>query len=112
MLQERVRALSVDNEPVVQSDESSIDQAASAAKLEKSLKQRPDEQELKDRNILKKSNVAPALQGIEEGLKRAQLEEDKLEHMLQQRPKPGELVSEGILTESEAPSAPTPPVHA
>jgi len=106
MLQNRVRALSGAETPPLQPDETPIDPTVSAAKLERKLTQRPDEQELKERNILKNSNVAPALQGIEEGLKRAQLE-DKLEHMLLQRPKPGELVSEGILPESEA-----PPSHA
>jgi len=106
MLQARARQMSGEATPPLQPDESPIDTSTSAAKLEKSLKQRPDEKELKERNILKDSNVAPSLQGIEDDLKRAQLE-DKLEHMLQHRPKPSELVKEGILIESKA-----PPPHA
>lgn len=92
--------MSGDATPPPKPDETPIDPSTTAAKLEKSLQQRPEEQELKERNILKSacdlinvsdctgfaistrlwicsgtdSNVAPGLQGIEEGLKRAQLE--------------------------------------
>jgi len=53
MLQARVRQMSGEATPPLQPDESPIDTSTSAAKLEKSLKQRPDEKELKERNILK-----------------------------------------------------------
>lgn len=56
MLQGRVRAMSGDATPPPKPDESPIDSNATAAKLEKSLKQRPDEQELKERNILKSAS--------------------------------------------------------
>ncbi|KAI0319183.1 hypothetical protein OF83DRAFT_1055486, partial [Amylostereum chailletii] len=75
--------------------QSSID-ADTLQVLEKRLGQRPDKQELQERNILKEDNVAPALQAAKEKLQRSQLE-DKLDHALQQRPKPEELVKEGIL---------------
>ncbi|KAI0283665.1 hypothetical protein BGY98DRAFT_911407, partial [Russula aff. rugulosa BPL654] len=64
--------------------------------LEKRLAQRPDRQELQDRNILKEGNVAPALQAVREQLQRSQLE-DKLDQALLNRPKPEELVKSGIL---------------
>lgn len=56
MLQTRARQMSGEATPPLP-DESPIDQSASAVKLEKSLKQRPDEKELKERNILK--SVSP-----------------------------------------------------
>ncbi|KAH9057311.1 hypothetical protein EDB87DRAFT_1812026 [Lactarius vividus] len=64
--------------------------------LEKRLSQRPDRQELQDRNILKEGNVAPALQAARDQLQRSQLE-DKLDQKLLHRPKPEELVKSGIL---------------
>jgi len=70
--------------------------------LERSLKERPDKKELVDRNILKDSIAAPALQAAQDRLQRAQLE-DKLGQALQTRPKPEELVNEGILREDEIP---------
>ncbi|KAF9519241.1 hypothetical protein BS47DRAFT_1388363 [Hydnum rufescens UP504] len=90
--------------PPAKPDESPIDPESSRVRLEKSLLDRPDQKDLIQKNILKDSNVAPALQAAQEELKRAQLE-DKLEHALLQRPNPAELVSEGILQESEAPPA-------
>jgi len=81
--------------------QSTLDSDAVQA-LEKRLGQRPDKQELQERNILKEDNVAPALQAAKERLQRSQLE-DKLDQALQQRPKPEELVKEGILKEDEAP---------
>ena len=71
-------------------------------KLEKSLKERPEKKELVDRNILKDSTVAPALQAAHDRLQRAQLE-NKLEHALQARPDPEKLVNEGILQKDEVP---------
>lgn len=73
-------------------------------KLEKSLKERPEKKDLVDRNILKDSSAAPALQAAQEKLQRAQLN-DRLDHALQQRPKPEELVAGGILLKDEAPAA-------
>jgi len=72
--------------------------------LEKRLAQRPDKQELQDRNILKEGNVAPALQAARDQLQRSQLE-DKLDQKLLHRPKPEELVKSGILKPEEAPSS-------
>jgi len=74
-------------------------------KLEKRLSERPDKNELVERNILKDDkSVAPRLIATREKLERSRLE-DKLDHALQQRPKPDELVKSGILTEEEAPPA-------
>ncbi|KAK0241936.1 hypothetical protein EDD85DRAFT_421163 [Armillaria nabsnona] len=71
--------------------------------LEKRLSERPDKNELVERNILKDDKgIAPALVAAKEKLQRSQLE-DKLDHALQQRPKAEELVKGGILFESEAP---------
>ncbi|KAI0256204.1 hypothetical protein BJV78DRAFT_1385196 [Lactifluus subvellereus] len=72
--------------------------------LEKRLAQRPDRQELQDRNILKEGNIAPALQAAREQLQRSQLE-DKLDQALLHRPKPEELVKSGILMPEEAPAS-------
>jgi len=71
--------------------------------LEKRLSERPDRQELQERNILKEGNVAPALQAARDQLQRSQLE-DKLDQKLLQRPKPEELVKSGILKPDEAPT--------
>ncbi|KAK0485651.1 hypothetical protein IW261DRAFT_737896 [Armillaria novae-zelandiae] len=71
--------------------------------LEKRLSERPDKNELVERNILKDDKgIAPALVAAKEKLQRSQLE-DKLDHALQQRPKAEELVKGGILLESEVP---------
>ncbi|KAF8342311.1 uncharacterized protein EI90DRAFT_1329655 [Cantharellus anzutake] len=88
--------------PLPKPDESPIDADESRHKLEKSLKQRPEKDELVEKNILKNSNAAPALQAAQAELQRSQLE-DKLEHALQQRPEPAELVRGHILQEDEAP---------
>ncbi|PBK91330.1 hypothetical protein ARMGADRAFT_931824, partial [Armillaria gallica] len=65
--------------------------------LEKRLSERPDKNELVERNILKDDKgIAPALVAAKEKLQRSQLE-DKLDHALQQRPKAEELVKGGIL---------------
>ncbi|KAA1472777.1 hypothetical protein DENSPDRAFT_839140 [Dentipellis sp. KUC8613] len=82
---------------------STLDESTVQA-LEKHIGQRPDKQELQERNILKQDNVAPALQAAKEKLQRSQLE-DKLDQKLQQRPKPEELVKDGILSADEAPLA-------
>ncbi|PCH43715.1 hypothetical protein WOLCODRAFT_26129 [Wolfiporia cocos MD-104 SS10] len=85
----------------VHTRKSSVD-PATAERLERHLSQRPDKNDLVERNILKEGNVAPSLQAAKEKLQRSQLE-DKLEHALQQRPKPEDLVKEGILQDEEAP---------
>ncbi|KAG9094789.1 hypothetical protein FS749_011837 [Ceratobasidium sp. UAMH 11750] len=91
--------------PETKPDETPLSPTTAEAKLklEKSLKERPDKKELVDRNILKGSTAAPALQATQERLQRAQLQ-DKLDHALQSRPKPEELVNEGILNKDEVPS--------
>jgi len=71
--------------------------------LEKKLQQRPEKDELVNRNILKEGKVAPALQAAKERLERSQLE-DKLETALKSRPKQEELVKDGILLPEEAPT--------
>lgn len=99
--------------PGVESDTKPVDErpdetplsprsAEAKLKLERSLKERPDKKDLVDRNILKDSSAAPALQAAQDRLQRAQLG-DKLEHALQQRPSPEKLVSEGILQQDEVP---------
>ncbi|CAE6443337.1 unnamed protein product [Rhizoctonia solani] len=76
--------------------------AEAKLKLERSIKERPEKQELVDRNILKDSKVAPSLQAAQDKLQRAQLE-NKLGKALESRPKPEELVDHGILTKDEVP---------
>lgn len=84
--------------------QSSIDEET-RQKLEKRLSERPDKNELVERNILKDGkSVSPRLIATREKLERSRLE-DKLVHALQQRPKPDELVKSGILTEEEIPPA-------
>ncbi|QRV93960.1 RPEL repeat protein [Ceratobasidium sp. AG-Ba] len=86
-------------------DETPLSPRTAEAKLEleKRLKERPEKKELVDRNILKDSTAAPALQAAQDRLQRAQLE-NKLEHALQARPKPEELVKDGILNKDEVPA--------
>ncbi|KZV81102.1 hypothetical protein EXIGLDRAFT_392495 [Exidia glandulosa HHB12029] len=83
-------------------DEQPVAQTEVKHKLERALSDRPDKQELVDRNILKDTTVAPALQAAQDKLQRSQLE-DKLDQALQHRPKPEELIKDGILTPDEAP---------
>ncbi|GJJ06444.1 hypothetical protein Clacol_000636 [Clathrus columnatus] len=64
--------------------------------LERKLSLRPEKQELVERNILKDSTIAPALQAAQVELERSQLE-DRLDRAIRDRPKPEELVKEGIL---------------
>ncbi|CAE6480595.1 unnamed protein product [Rhizoctonia solani] len=93
-----------EQEEVSKPDESPLSPRSAEAKLklEKGLKERPEKQDLVDRNILKDSKVAPSLQAAQEKLQRAQLE-DKLGKALESRPKPEELVDHGILTKDEVP---------
>jgi len=95
-----LRAFSADR-PTHPARQPSIDQET-AAKLEKRLKERPDRDELVERNILKDSKVAPALAATKAKLQRSQLE-DKLDSALAKRPPAEQLVQEGILQETEAP---------
>jgi len=72
-------------------------------RLERRLSERPDKNDLVERNILKDDKgIAPSLVAAKEKLQRSQLE-DKLESAVQNRPKPEELIKKGILKEDEAP---------
>jgi len=82
--------------------EDEVDPVLTRKKLERQLSLRPEKKELVDRNILKDSSVAPALQAAQAELQRSQLE-DKLDQALQQRPAAEELVKDGILKADEAP---------
>jgi len=73
-------------------------------KLQKLLGERPERQELVDKNILKNSNVAPGLQAKHAELERSKLE-DLLGSKLQTRPSPEELIKEGILQQGELAAA-------
>ncbi|KAH7888781.1 hypothetical protein F5I97DRAFT_1803210 [Phlebopus sp. FC_14] len=68
--------------------------------LERRLSNRPEKDELVDRNILKDDSVAPALQAVRERLQKSQLE-DKLSQALQRRPSYGELVDRGIISQGQ-----------
>ncbi|KAG1222506.1 hypothetical protein G6F68_020624 [Rhizopus microsporus] len=58
--------------------------------------QRPDVQDLVDRNIIKDPKVAPAIQQQREELERRKIE-DTLRHKIDHRPTPDELVALSIL---------------
>ena|SRR5271156_39875 len=73
-------------------------------KLERFFDTRPTSEELKQRNILKDSKVAPALQAAQAELERKRLE-DELSAKLSIRPKPDELVDQNILSRT-SPSLP------
>ncbi|KAG8936810.1 hypothetical protein FRC03_001037 [Tulasnella sp. 419] len=93
-----------DAPPQDKADESALLSPAdeeAKAKLEKQLAHRPDRSELVEKNILKNSNAAPALQAAQANLERARLE-DKLDHALQQRPDRSELVDKNILKNTNA----------
>ncbi|KAG0733412.1 hypothetical protein G6F57_007356 [Rhizopus arrhizus] len=64
--------------------------------LEAQLAQRPDVQDLVDRNIIKDPKVAPAIQQQREELERRKIE-DTLRHKIDHRPTPEELVEHNIL---------------
>ncbi|KAF8739803.1 hypothetical protein RHS02_05022, partial [Rhizoctonia solani] len=98
-----------EEEEVIKPDETPLSPRSEQTKfnLEKGLKERPEKQELVNRNILKGefySKVAPALQAAQDRLQRSQLE-DKLDKALENRPKPEELVKNGILNKDEVPSS-------
>jgi len=71
-------------------------------KLERFFDSRPTTEELKQRNILKDSKVAPALQSKQAELERKRLE-DELSAKLSIRPKPDELVDQNILSRTSPP---------
>jgi len=95
-------AVTGDSEPVPAPDETPISPSDASSTLAKALKGRPEKQDLVDRNILKDTNVAPALHAQQAALERSRLE-NSLEHKLEARPRPSELVREGILKADEAP---------
>ncbi|KAF9965391.1 hypothetical protein BGZ70_004919 [Mortierella alpina] len=64
--------------------------------LDKFLKDRPNQKELVERNILKDPKIAPALQHQAEELKRAKLE-TALAHKIESRPPASELIDHNIL---------------
>ena len=64
--------------------------------LKKGLKQRPEKEELVERNILPDSTAAPALQGQQKELAK-HMRKNSLEKQLANRPRPEELIREGIL---------------
>ncbi|KAF9426200.1 hypothetical protein BGZ94_006834 [Podila epigama] len=67
--------------------------------LDRFLKERPDVNELVQKNILKDPKIAPALQHQAEELKRAQLE-TALAHKIENRPPVSELIDHNILRDS------------
>ncbi|KAK5126681.1 hypothetical protein LTR85_009615 [Meristemomyces frigidus] len=69
--------------------------------LEKSLQQRPDEQDLKNRHILLDTTAAPALQARQAELERQRIT-DNLKKGLSKRPEKDELVERNILPDSTA----------
>ncbi|KAH8921096.1 hypothetical protein BT69DRAFT_359364 [Atractiella rhizophila] len=85
-------------------DETPISPTNAAAQLEKRLdaQHRSTKEELVNRNILRESKVAPALQEKQKTLEESQLK-DRLKTALEARPEPEKLVQEGILQEGEVP---------
>jgi len=76
-----------------------------ARSLEHALETRPDVEELKQKNILKDTTAAPALQEKQAELER-KMAADALDQKLQRRPTAEKLVKEGILGEDEIPTEP------
>ncbi|KAK2067833.1 hypothetical protein P8C59_001539 [Phyllachora maydis] len=66
--------------------------------LEKHLAQRPERQELVDKNILSASTAAPGLQAQQKELAK-HMRADSLNDKLAHRPEPEKLVKEGVLHE-------------
>ncbi|PFH51977.1 hypothetical protein AMATHDRAFT_140990 [Amanita thiersii Skay4041] len=86
----------MDAENKLKRRQSTLDEAT-VQKLEKQINERPDKQELIDRNILKDDKgVAPSLIATREKLERSRLQ-DKLDQALQHRPNQNELIEQGIL---------------
>jgi len=93
--------MSDQQQPSTTSPSASIAQSAKDG-LAKALSQRPEREELVERNILPDSNVAPSLMAARKELERSKLE-DTLESKLKSRPALEELVKEGILNKDEVP---------
>ncbi|KJE93458.1 hypothetical protein CAOG_04246 [Capsaspora owczarzaki ATCC 30864] len=70
--------------------------ASTGITLDQKLASRPDKETLVERNILKDSHLAPALQAAEEELKKQRME-DKLNHMIEHRPPVHDLVEHNII---------------
>ncbi|KAI9840928.1 MAG: hypothetical protein M1837_001107 [Sclerophora amabilis] len=85
-------------------DETPISPVQRRDSLEKHLQQRPDPQDLKEKNILLDTNAAPSLQAAAHELER-QRATDSLKKGLEKRPERDELVERNILPDSTA--APT-----
>jgi len=83
--------------PPVQPDETPIDPSAVKHRLERKLSNRPDQNDLVEKNILKSQKVAPALQAKQEELKRAQVA-DTIERSLQERQRQMSQLQEGTET--------------
>jgi len=64
--------------------------------LEKFFERRPSLHELEERNIIKDTKVAPAIQSAKVELEKARLE-DELSQKLAARPDPSSLIKERIL---------------
>jgi len=69
--------------------------------LEKRLTQRPDAQDLKNRNILLDTTAAPAIQSAQKELERQKIQ-DSLKKGLEQRPEREDLIERNILPDSNA----------
>ncbi|KAL0956067.1 hypothetical protein HGRIS_002236 [Hohenbuehelia grisea] len=94
---------SMTDQPPAPARASSLD-TETIHKLEKRINERPEKQELVERNIMKDDRgIAPKLVAARGKLERSQLE-DKLDHALKTRPKPEEVVKDGILHADEVPS--------
>jgi len=91
----------IEDEPApIDTSDIGISETEKTRKLEKLLAERPEKNELIEKNVLKPGNLAPALQAKQAELSKSQLE-DKLNAALAHRPEPEKLVQEGILTEEE-----------
>ncbi|KAF9970535.1 hypothetical protein BGZ73_006747 [Actinomortierella ambigua] len=83
---------------------STVENSEHHVDLNKFLQNRPPQQELVDRNILKDPKIAPAIQHQAEELKRARLE-TALAHKIENRPSAQDLIDHHILLDSSvAPS--------
>jgi len=69
--------------------------------LEKRLAQRPEVQDLKNRNILLDTTAAPAIQSAQKELERQKIQ-DAVKKSLEHRPEREELVERNILPDSSA----------
>jgi hypothetical protein len=84
--------------PPVDSSPISPHRPEAASSLEKHLQQRPERQELVDRNILPSSSAAPGLQAQQKELAR-HMRADSLNDKIAHRPTPEALLKDGVLHE-------------